>query len=477
MNTHLRFFLSTPTALLLAATLLLSACERPAEKALRELKRENYTFTPEDFVAAAAFGDTAVVERFLIAGMDASSPNSKGESALLAAAKGGHAGVVKLLLEHGVDANIPGPEGITPLLGLAAANDSGETARLLLDKGASDAATDNNGWTSLMLAVYNAHPAVVEVLISKNPQQNDQALLVAALTGNEQVVRVLLDHGARPTATTPDGDTALHLAIQQGHQGVAKLLVSRGADRMLANTAGETPTALSTKKGDPEWLRILTETPVESTPAPVVQTAPAPESGAPTVAGGQEMAIEVPATDSSAPTASGETTPPGGTTSDPTTPQWTMAGYYETKFPYTLVSVDSGTALLEHDGDPDRTVTVKKGDSVPDTNFRVLSMRRRITSSKEALSVDMSSVTLENPGTTDRLELTVAMPARSPSSYALLRVKGSSGTIKVRSGETFGLPGNPSRTFEVMDLRPTQVIVRDEATGKTHTIDLESSTR
>lgn len=51
----------------------------------------------------------------------------------------------------------------------------------------------------------------------------------AAIHGHEHIVRMLIDHGSRPNARSADECTALHNAAERGHLGVVKLLVEKGA--------------------------------------------------------------------------------------------------------------------------------------------------------------------------------------------------------------------------------------------------------
>jgi ankyrin repeat protein len=474
---------SLTLASMAAALLFVTGCEKPSERALRELKRENYRFTPEDFVSAASFGDTKVVERYLEAGMDVNAPDPKANTALIAAAQGGHVATVKLLLDRGADPNASGPGGVTPLLALAGNTDSAECARLLAEKGADVTRTNNDGWNPLMLAVYHGHPGVVESLISKDSSANDRALLVAALVGHESVVRILLDHGASVHARTEDGDTPLILAVRNGHEGVARLLVARGADRTTPNNAGETASSLAAARNDPAWPRLLEETPVERTspppveePVTVAEASPAAGENPPPVMA-EDGSTEPPTIPAEPETITG--TAPDAAPTAATPPaierQWTMTGYHEAQFPYILERVANGTATLASVEDGS-VINVKKGDILENTNYKVIGVRHRVSSSKEAASVDMSSVSLENAATGDVLSLTVGMPARAPSSYALVRVEGERETLKLRNGQTFTLPSDPSRSYEVVDLRSTQVVIRDETTGQVTTVSMPEST-
>jgi ankyrin repeat protein len=50
------------------------------------------------------------------------------------------------------------------------------------------------------------------------------ALMTASAEGEEQVVRLLLAHGADPDLKDVDGDTAASFARQKGHTAVVQLL-------------------------------------------------------------------------------------------------------------------------------------------------------------------------------------------------------------------------------------------------------------
>lgn len=54
-------------------------------------------------------------------------------------------------------------------------------------------------------------------------------LMRAAESGNLMVVARLLDLGADPTLTTPDGTTALHTAARSGDDGIVECLIAAGA--------------------------------------------------------------------------------------------------------------------------------------------------------------------------------------------------------------------------------------------------------
>lgn len=78
---------------------------------------------------------------------------------------------------------------------------------------------DPKGRTPLMMAAYRGRPKVVRYLLKQEANVNPHGEqgsppLVAAVGGAAEleIIRMLLDHGADPTLTSPEGKTALDMA-------------------------------------------------------------------------------------------------------------------------------------------------------------------------------------------------------------------------------------------------------------------------
>ncbi len=84
---------------------------------------------------------------------------------------------------------------------------------------------------------------------AKAPSIGLTPLMVAALAGQGDAARVLLNEGAKPDIRNKEDSTALHMAAFFGHTGIVKVLVAKGADVNVRNVRSET--ALDTVKG--EW--------------------------------------------------------------------------------------------------------------------------------------------------------------------------------------------------------------------------------
>lgn len=66
------------------------------------------------------------------------------------------------------------------------------------------------------------------------------ALIYACRQGSYSVIKLLLEHGARPNVQTKGGSTALHRASYHGHLQCVCLLLNSGADSTLADSDGKT---------------------------------------------------------------------------------------------------------------------------------------------------------------------------------------------------------------------------------------------
>lgn len=60
------------------------------------------------------------------------------------------------------------------------------------------------------------------------------ALHIASLAGQEEVVKLLVQHGASVNVQSQNGFTPLYMAAQENHDNVVKYLLANGANQSLA---------------------------------------------------------------------------------------------------------------------------------------------------------------------------------------------------------------------------------------------------
>ena len=163
---------------------------------------------------AAWSGNTRAVASLLVRGVDVDM-TVDGTTALLTAVKMGHEKTATLLLERGATVDAANEQGRTAL-NLAAARGNEGTVALLIDHGASVNGATKEGVTVLMTTAQHGHAAIVALLLDKGAQ----------VDAVNQV--------------KPFGGTALIMAAQRGHEAVVVKLIEKGASLNVANEKGQT---------------------------------------------------------------------------------------------------------------------------------------------------------------------------------------------------------------------------------------------
>jgi ankyrin repeat protein len=86
---------------------------------------------------------------------------------------------------------------------------------------------------------------------------------LAAMNGQEAVVKLLLERGADIDSDGKYSQTPLSLAARNGHEVVVKLLLERGADVNSYDMYSQAPRKpLLVVVNDPGQLRLYAETPI-----------------------------------------------------------------------------------------------------------------------------------------------------------------------------------------------------------------------
>ena len=234
-----------------------------------------------DVDAANDFGATplmwAITEpekvRILVgAGANVNARSKMGRTPLyLAAANDGSSATVKLLLDRGAK-----PED--QALVVAAAAGDFASIRLLVEKGLNVNAADPAGRTPLMFAAGHGNLKAVEYLLTHGADVNAvsaeksetvknglialgnlTALMLAAPAAGPDVLKALLDAGAKVNALDVRKMNALMLAIASDHADPrsVRLLLDRGADPALKDRDGQSALDWARKFNAPAIVREL----------------------------------------------------------------------------------------------------------------------------------------------------------------------------------------------------------------------------
>jgi ankyrin repeat protein len=193
--------------------------------------------------SAMRSGEARELEHLLASGVSPNASDENGNTLLMQAAVYGGVDSLKLLLERGAAVNAANGAGATALM--RATGDLNKV-KVLVDAGASVEARSALGNTALMLASRRAGSAkILEFLIERGGKVNDTnaflatPLMAAAASGDVEMARVLLRHGADVNAHSRGsldiavwggGRSPLMWASFRGDLPMMKILLDAGAD-------------------------------------------------------------------------------------------------------------------------------------------------------------------------------------------------------------------------------------------------------
>jgi ankyrin repeat protein len=169
---------------------------------------------------------------------------------------------VRALLQRGLDPNIIEPErGDTGLI-LSLREGAMKVFDLLLQtRGIELEARARNGDNALMVASYKGNKAAVAALLARKVEVNRPgwtALHYAAVSGSNDILRMLLEKNAALDARSPNDTTPIMMAVYVGHIHTVKLLLDAGADATLKNDQGLTAIDFAKNAGRADIVEGLT---------------------------------------------------------------------------------------------------------------------------------------------------------------------------------------------------------------------------
>ena len=144
------------------------------------------------------------------------------------------------LLKRGADPNEErGTGGSTPLH-LAIVENKDQLVKALLEKGAHLETKNDYGYTPLLKAVkYGASEEIVDLILEHGAdvhilaEDRKTALHFAAQKGNVIMMRKMIERGLSVDAEDKDGWTPLHEAAYYGSKGAAEVLIENGQSLVL----------------------------------------------------------------------------------------------------------------------------------------------------------------------------------------------------------------------------------------------------
>ena len=220
-----------------------------------------------DFLLAAVSAEQReITEQLLGMKADPNTISKNGDSALLIAVKKNNHEIIQILLQTGADVNFATKnEGRTPLLQAAKASPS-KIVQFLLRRGAKVNQASNDGTTPLMEAAENNKLENIQVIMQWGPMMNAlkkdtgiNALMLAAMKGNTEVVTYLCNNHALVNFQSKDGKTPIFYAAIGGHTETMKALIDKGASPNIVDCQGYTPLWYTRINSKTEALQFLVE--------------------------------------------------------------------------------------------------------------------------------------------------------------------------------------------------------------------------
>ena len=227
----------------------------------------------EDWVEKVLFGSVSDLKEMLDHGFDPNSATkSGGTTALMLVAP--DLEKMKLLLDRGAKVNALSKTRYSALLVTAQYPRSAAAMNLLLDRGAEVRLPKGQGAplfnaSPLMLAAISGNAEIIGRLLQKGDRLDDKMLLLGmfpvtpaldiAGLDRAKTMTALLDAGMSANETDPDGISLLSWAAISNRLEMARLLIQRGADVNHLDKNGMTPLlyAASIDFGDTAMIDLL----------------------------------------------------------------------------------------------------------------------------------------------------------------------------------------------------------------------------
>lgn len=464
-------------------------------------------------IQASENGRKDVVRALLQEGVKTDLQTTEGNTAVIAAAGNDQFECVRLLIEANADVNLKNGKNWTALM-KAVYQGYQKTTDVMLKTSRDALQKDDQLARALMVASLLGHNEIARALldagapVNKPIEKKQTALMFAASTGKNQVVQLLLARGADPSLVNAEGSTASIIALQKGYTDIAKLIDTAAAatpatsNRAAALSASAVPPkvaapapasptapaapALAAAASPLTPPELLGSTPPQATPSTPEQDAAAArleqawlrekkvdpksllavDTGQDSDGDGWTDAEEI---------AYG-TDPNDPNSHPPLHTKLRMVKLDAQPFPVVFEGVEGKKAsiTIQH-GQMSEPYVLAVGARIPGESWKIAAIRPRKSVDKSGTTIDVSELTVVSAESGEKLVLIKSMQANAPGGTAVLSLEGMDREIQVKEKQQFSIaPSDPDR-YTVLDIRPTQVVLKVNGTGEVITVSMRQA--
>lgn len=226
-------------AIALGGMLVIQSCIAREENA-PERKESVSMSIDEQLLQAAERRDSQTIGKLILEGANLDARDANGRTAAMIATYNNDVASAKVLIEAGADVNLQDHMRNSPFL-YAGAEGYLEILKLTIKAGADPAITNRFGGTALIPASEHGYVDVVRELLTQTSVNVNHvnnlgwtALLEAIILndgnpGQQQTVRLLIEHGADVNIPDSSGVSPLRHARNKGFKEIEEILIKAGA--------------------------------------------------------------------------------------------------------------------------------------------------------------------------------------------------------------------------------------------------------
>ena len=418
------------------------------------------------------------------------------DSALLVAALVGQAGIIDTLTNYGASVYARMPDGRTALM-VAAENGNTDAVKMLMDIGASRFSTTENGDNAQSLALAAGHNDIAQMIetgfvdeslalqsddqvaaemteyLEENPSEVGDEGLVATTDG--EASDLVATNGSEETGLVPtDAPNNEPLAAADPSNSGEPLAASESMANNDAQTSPGTPTDPGQSTSPVASNNQNASAPTDSPAA--VRTAIQPRRELPPISLA-DARVSRPVVPKPMPASSDPTAPPRANYTEQSSEELplVMRAYRQRELPVEVRKVSGPVASLHLAGMNSKEVKVTEGAKIPESNLVVVKVYTRREEGKlnAGQPVDVGVVVVEDATSGQRREWISGRPATSHDPVALVEDATTGQHYIAKPGQRFH--SEDGREFIVNDLRPSQLIIEEVATGEVRTLPLRGS--